>query len=379
MVQGKNAADYQVVESDGLWYDAVLNQCNIVGNNNKYYRLQMLKDDAVGGNSFYVWCKWGRVGESAKKSASTWMGPFSLEQQAKTAFDKKYRDKSGNAFGAGTFIEKKGKYVPVEVDNDVEVSEDRQLAVKEEIEYIASALDPKTAELVEVLFSKAMRNEALTSFNLDLKKLPLGVPSKAQIQHGVTILSEIEDKLGGSTSSAASSSFEELSSRFYTAIPHAFGRSRPPIIDSPEALQSRYDMCNILLDMYETTSTISRIEQESKGTAKKIVPNPIDEYYNSLQTELVPVEPTSEENNLIRQYFDKTKRPGSSSQLLNIWSVSRKGEAQRFKTHDELDNRRFDDRGRIAVDDVDLAEKRLAEWVGAFGAGNVEEQVTRGT
>lgn len=92
---------------------------------------------------------------------------------------------------------------------------------------------------------------------------------------------------------------------------------------------------------FETTSTISRIEQESKATAKKIAPNPLDECYKSLQADLVPVAPTSEENKLIRQYFDMTKRQGSTSQLLNIWSVSRKGEAQRFVTYDKLDNRRL--------------------------------------
>jgi poly [ADP-ribose] polymerase 2/3/4 len=341
-VVGKHAGAYHVVECsdmDGLWYDAVLNQCNIAGNNNKYYRLQILKDN--GGGSFYVWCRWGRVGEPARAASSMWMGPFSSEQQAKGAFSKKYRDKTGNAFAADTFIEKSGKYVPVEVDNDVQVADDHlasaPASVKEEIVYLKSALDPKTKELVEVLFSKEMRNEALTSFNLDLKRLPLGVPSMAQIQLGVTILTEIEDKLKDPTSSV--STCENLSSRFYTAIPHSFGRTRPPIIASMEALQSRYDMCNILLDMFETTATISRIEVETTATAKKLLPNPVDQFYNSLKAELVLVESTSHESDLVRQYFDKTKAPGLKCRLLNIWSVDRKGEAERFQAYDNVGNR----------------------------------------
>jgi hypothetical protein len=31
------------------------------------------------------------------------------------------------------------------------------------------------------MFSKDMRDDALTSFNLDLKRLPLGVPAEQQI------------------------------------------------------------------------------------------------------------------------------------------------------------------------------------------------------
>jgi poly [ADP-ribose] polymerase len=341
-IKGKNASDYQVVQSSddhGQWYDTILNQCNIAGNNNKYYRLQMLQDT---GCVFYVWFRWGRVGERATGGASTWSGPFPSEQGAKSQFVKKYRDKTGNVFGADSFVEKKGKYVTIEVDNDVDVKEEFQAsagpAVKDEIEYLPSALEPNTKELVEVLFSKEMRNEALTSFNLDLKRLPLGVPSKQQIQHGVTILSDIEDKLNGGTSS---DTFEELSSRFYTAIPHSFGRTRPPIIASAESLQSRYGMCNILLDMYSTTETISRIEQENKAATKKIVPDPIDQHYLSLQADLLPVEANSEENKLIRQCFDHTKGRGSNAQLLNVWSVDRKGEAKRFKKYDKLDNRRL--------------------------------------
>jgi poly [ADP-ribose] polymerase len=84
-----------------------------------------------------------------------------------------------------------------------------------------------------------MRDDALTSFNLDLKRLPLGVPSEQQIQIGVSILNEIEDKLNGGD---VLDSYNELSSRFYTAIPHSFGRCRPRTIDSEERLQQRYDM-----------------------------------------------------------------------------------------------------------------------------------------
>ncbi len=37
----------------------MLNQTNIEHNNNKYYVIQLLKS----GKDFYVWNRWGRVGE----------------------------------------------------------------------------------------------------------------------------------------------------------------------------------------------------------------------------------------------------------------------------------------------------------------------------
>ena len=59
--KGRRANDFTVVQNgEGVWYDVVLNQCNITGsnNNNKYYRIQMLQE--VGGGSYYVWLKWGK-------------------------------------------------------------------------------------------------------------------------------------------------------------------------------------------------------------------------------------------------------------------------------------------------------------------------------
>ena len=67
-------------EKSGLWYDAVLNQCNIMNgnNNNKYYRIQMLKKNDQ--DSYYVWLKWGRVGEPS--TGRDLKGPFSSEEAA---------------------------------------------------------------------------------------------------------------------------------------------------------------------------------------------------------------------------------------------------------------------------------------------------------
>lgn len=257
-IQGQDTRRFDVVEGEGDgWYDVVLNQCNIEGNNNKYYRLQMLRERA-GGGRFYVFLKWGRVGEPAKRSASSWLGPFHSEEDARKPFAKKYKDKTGNALGADPFVPKKNKYVPVEIDNDVEV-EGTPRASSAPTQYAPSLLHPKTKELVEVLFSEDMRNEALANFHIDLKRLPLGVPSKQQIQQGIDILGDIELKLGGED---VDGSFTDLSSRFYTIIPHSFGRSRPPVIADGASLQARYDMCNILLDVSKRIkSVIFRVQK----------------------------------------------------------------------------------------------------------------------
>mmetsp|Transcript_32923 Transcript_32923/g.40429 ORF Transcript_32923/g.40429 Transcript_32923/m.40429 type:complete len:502 (-) Transcript_32923:365-1870(-) len=332
-------SDFTVVKNENeIWYDVVLNQCNITGssNNNKYYRIQMLKHNAT--SRYFVWLKWGRVGEAS--TGRDLKGPFLTEEAALPTFEKKYKDKTGNKFDAETFVPKKGKYVPLEIDNDVEVNEDAFLHnkgadSKDNVEYLPSKLVPVTKELVDVLFSKEMRNEALTSFNLDLKRLPLGVPSQQQIQRGISILNIIDDKLSGSD---ISDSYNELSSQFYTAIPHSFGRSRPPSINNAEHLQKRYDMCNILLDMFATNETINNIEKGKKETKK--VPCPADSYYDSMKAHLDVIDKKSKEFKMIKTYFEKTKGH-DRMKLFDVWSVDRHGEEERYKEFECVENRRL--------------------------------------
>ena len=52
---------------------------------------QMCRD--AGRKEWFVWCRWGRVGEIG---ATAELGPFKAEDDAATAFSKKFRDKTGN-------------------------------------------------------------------------------------------------------------------------------------------------------------------------------------------------------------------------------------------------------------------------------------------
>ena len=40
-----------------------------------------------------------------------------------------------------------------------------------------------------------------------------------------------------------------LTGRFYTVIPHTFGRARPPMIDTLEKVQAKFEMCDVLSDI----------------------------------------------------------------------------------------------------------------------------------
>lgn len=69
--------------------------------------------------------------------------------------------------------------------------------------------------------------------------MPLGKLSKVQIAKGFEVLEEIEAALNQKKRNA---SLEELSSKFFTTIPHNFGRNRPPTINSKEIVEQKKEM-----------------------------------------------------------------------------------------------------------------------------------------
>ena len=76
--------------------------------------------------------------------------------------------------------------------------------------------------------------------------MPLGKLSKGQIAKGFECLDEIEAVLNA----GKKTKLNELSSKFYTLIPHDFGRKVPPPIAELEALRQKMDMLLVSIKVF---------------------------------------------------------------------------------------------------------------------------------
>lgn len=83
---------------------------------------------------------------------------------------------------------------------------------------------------------------------LDTKKMPLGKISKSQLAKGFDVLDELEKAVKAKSKGP---SLSELSSKFYTVIPHSFGRNVPPVINTMEMVRSKNDMLLVSYNMYD--------------------------------------------------------------------------------------------------------------------------------
>ncbi|KAL2299678.1 hypothetical protein Nmel_012523 [Mimus melanotis] len=222
-------------------YDCTLNQTNISANNNKFYIIQLLEHNGA----YSVWSRWGRVGEVGRTN----LLPCASLEAAKKDFEKKFREKTKNSWATReNFIAQPGKYTLIEREGEV-----------------------------------GLTSAGVGGCPQHVKKMPLGKLSKQQIVRGFEALEELEAAL--KEKPPQTTCLEELSSCFYTIIPHNFGRARPPTINSPDLLHAKKDM---LL--------------------------------------------------LIQTYVTQT---GHKLRILNIWQVARNGEDERFKAHDLLEHRRL--------------------------------------
>lgn len=133
----------------------------------------------------------------------------------------------------------------------------------------------------------------MASLSYDSNKLPLGKLSKEVISRGYQTLKDIgeviEQKPGylqkylefGNTQINI---LNRLSNRYYTVIPHSFGRNVPPVIDNGQKLKKEIELIENLGDMALTT----KIMAETKAVNTDGI-HQLDKQFDSLGlTEAVP-------------------------------------------------------------------------------------------
>ncbi|KAK5872381.1 hypothetical protein PBY51_013092 [Eleginops maclovinus] len=312
-------------------YDCMLNQTNIGHNNNKFYVIQVIKRN----RKYYTWNRWGRVGENGQSK----LNRFDTPEKAAKDFEKKFKDKTKNNWSdRSNFVSHPGKYTLIEVDGeqDAEVKVDtvdgKNVKVKQNVE--ACTLDNPTQKLIELIFSNDMFKEAMECMNLDVKKMPLGKLSKSQIAKGFEVLEEIEAAIN---QKSRNTRLEELSSKFFTTIPHNFGRNIPPTINDKEVVNQKKEMLMVLADI-EIAQNLKSETEKSHEEMIETVPHPIDQDYNSLKCRLTLMDKNSDAFKIIQKYLKATN---TGPKIVNVWDVDRETEGERFKEHDTLENRRL--------------------------------------
>lgn len=137
-----------------------------------------------------------------------------------------------------------------------------------------------------------------------------GKLSKSTILSGfaaLKVLSEVINQPNGDTARTYGSyrqACEELTGRYYSVIPHVFGRERPVVIDSVERLKKELELVDALGDMEVASKLISSsIPKDASGNPV----NPLDAHFRSLElSQMEPIAHTSREFGALQAYARDT-------------------------------------------------------------------------
>lgn len=276
----------------GAFYNVVLNQSCLQRNRNKFYNMQLVQD--VYNDHYYVWFRWGRVGE---KGATKLIPCENDILKAKLLFEEKFYLKTGNEWSVWAadikFTKQKGKYDMLKVDySGPESHGDNIDHLVEDIAKNAgkSKLEPSLQHLMHLICDVKTMKKNLVAMQFDVEKMPLGRLTKEQIQAGYEALHKIEDCIN---KDCPKSQLMNACSEFYTCVPHSFSRrQRPEMICTNEQVQEKVKLLEALEDIH-TSLELFKKELAIKNQ------NPIDRLYRSLNCGLIELDSMESDYKLI--------------------------------------------------------------------------------
>ncbi|KAJ5698679.1 hypothetical protein N7462_000684 [Penicillium macrosclerotiorum] len=332
------------IDDTGLIWDATLNQTVASNNNNKFYRLQIVADKK---GRFIAWTRWGRVGEHGQSAA---VGDGSLKT-AEMAFKKKFREKSGLAWENRLELPKNNKYTFIERNYEEDDEEEEiKKPIKEEPDEqkpeVKCTLSNPLQNLMSFIFNQDHFYSAMASMSYDAKKLPLGKLSDRTLKAGFSTLKELAELLADPALATPrynmgyGPAIESLSNRYFTTIPHVFGRNRPPILNSDAQIKKEIELLEALTDM----DVANEILKDSKQVSDI---HELDRQFQSLgMEEMTSLEHDSTEFHELSSYLLNSR--GATHHLkytiIDIFRIERRGENARFSSSSFADLKNSDRR-----------------------------------
>lgn len=265
------------------------------------------------------------------------LGSGSLDDAIKN-FDKKFKDKSGLSWAQRNDAPKPKKYTFIErMYDDSDDEDEDEGAVKDEDdeeEWVPpeSKLDAATQDLMTFIFNQKYMNNAMADLNYDANKLPLGKLSKSTILKGFQALKDLaamfdDNSLAQSVHGQAyAAAVETVSNRYYSIIPHDFGRNRPPVINSEPMLKKEIELLESLGDMKEAAAIM-------KAERPKDTVHVLDRQFGSLGMEEMSVlDKESTEFKELASYLVDTRAATHhvNYKVEEIFRIERAGEKKRF-------------------------------------------------
>ena len=326
-------AQYHIYADDenyfnGKFFSCTLNKSDLDANNNKFYIIQLLEHDT--NNTLVLFTRWGRIGvpgQHEEKDVDSSSGP--------KMFMRKYKDKT------------KGGYQEIFIDYEAEVKKDDLPEEKKKKNDGAKKkynnyLDEDVMDLMRLIYNKQMISDNLHEIGYDSKKMPLGKLSPVTLTNGLNILKEIETEL--KKKNPDNEILKQLSSNFYTQIPHDFGFQKMAnfIIDDIEKVKNKIDMISALSDMKITLKILENVDDDQEEYENQ-EEKQLNDYYKKLNCDIKTISPKDKIYDILNKYLTAKQKKDNNFgsyyggrnnlSIVKAYELNRHGESDKFKDY----------------------------------------------
>eukprot|EP01132_Coremiostelium_polycephalum_P005506 gene5506-6860_t len=247
---------------------------NIGDNNNKFYYLELQED--ILSSKYRVLTRYGRT-------------------DGKTTTETRYPDNLDDAKNLYSFIynekNKKGYRLVEVVKSSIKPSTVEPTTISSSsVLSQYSRLSNDVEQLIQMIYNEAtnsLTNSCSAKITEHGIETPLGVLSFEQVEKGEQILDEIHKVLKSKFPSP--SVLEQLSSKFYTTIPHKMGRTKADIdkavIRNLDLLNQKVELLQLMKDLLKVNSSgaLSNTASDMKYMALKTDLNVLNTYSSDFQ------------------------------------------------------------------------------------------------
>lgn len=311
----KSISSVNVTESLQRW---TLNFTDIVNNNNKFYNLEIVKDDK---GKMYLYTVYGRVGASGAKEYRVCSSQSQAEQEAQSIIKSKTKKGYVEVKLAKADIGSTVGQAKVDTAVTVEALKKAGVKVQEEPQ-ATSKLHPEVQVLVRDWFGAT---QEFLELNLDTKKCPLGQLSLDQIDKAKQILEEARNIVAAKKPDLQE--LNKLTSAYYSNIPHVLGhRINANLLrfdDNPK-IDKAFDILDVFADAKNVQAVISK-------------KSAVDSQYATLNAELEWVDPLDPTWKWIDKMVHDTRAHNHSGlgkiKVHKIFRLKRNGEDKNFLTN----------------------------------------------
>jgi poly [ADP-ribose] polymerase len=342
---------------------AVLQWTDIASNHNKYYAIELHRCAAPaspGGPVHRVFTHYGRTDDletnphaGAKESryfddAALASGCYAQIKREKTA--KGYQEVSLASSKIGSH-KARGQSSG---DVDTKTLERIEGAKEKRAERPPSALSAEVQRLIRYLYDEAT-NALTTTVAAKITahgiETPLGVLTISQIEKGEAILQDLYrlfTESGKKTTKGAHAQMAQLSSDFYSTIPHRIGRSRDAVAAATIASLADFEA------KQETLQLMKDMLQVNGDAGDVLFTDEVDAKYKALACELQTLTPAQADP--IRKLVEGSQIKTKSIRVKNVFALRRPSEHETFEA--SMSNQRLLFHG-----------SRIKNWVGILSRG----------